>query len=996
MSGVRTHELLRDFLDMARAASGAARASLLLQLEPAERTTLTLVHGDDGGPAVPELEDEASAWDLLQRAPHRSTRADAVSWLPSSAAGALLVRLSLRDVLARTNARRHDGNERRASPNVATAPAFDGAVWLGLSGNLGAAVAVPRAPDGHGPGSAAAQAIPWLDGPLRVAATLAWSVYQLSRSLHDPVSGLPGRMEFQAYLARALTASAASAQAIGLLLLNPDDFGTINHRYGRNVGDRAVRELADQLLSLVRSTDAVFRYAGAVFGIVLPGADLAQTRAVAEKLRQALTQHGYLDGAAHLTFSMGGVVARAEDIAGDATLDALVRRADMALNMAKLGGGARLLLGGVDDDAQTLGRLDPLGGIFTADSEKDFRNMLLLWDTVGVVSGNETPVAIAGAFVDRLATAFRPARIALYEHGDGDEPRLLAAEVRDLQVSDGHRPAAVVDLDAAASTLMAQARASGRVERLREDAGEDGATGIRHAVPLLARGQPLGCLYLEGGARRGELDSSDLMFLNALCTQLAIALDRATLAARWQQGQVSERKRLEGELRELRQALSQARLVYRSAAMHAAVDSLRRVAASTATVLIIGESGTGKEMLARTLHELSNRRHAPFATVDCGAISANLIEAELFGHVKGAFTGAERASDGRIAQSEGGTLFLDEIGELPLELQAKLLRFVQEREFTPVGAARSRTVDTRIVAATNRRLEVEVAQGRFRADLYYRLQVIVVEAPALRERRDDILPLAHYFLEKFVAQNGTGPRHLTVAAEQRLLQHDWPGNVRELQHCMLRGVLMTDGERIDAADVRLVAEAVPEDGAPGTGSGGERASTQPGHRTAAPLAPPAALASAAPASPWAALASELASQVACAIEQRRQRPVPLGEWLAEDLVLAASRDCADVARRAARRMGVAESTFRRQLGKAMDDHALGLGARTPEWQGVQAHIASIVADLPEDGGADVLERARLLLLGIVRAASVPTPASAAALMGVTLPTYKRWLQDAGA
>ena len=235
--------------------------------------------------------------------------------------------------------------------------------------------------------------------------------------------------------------------------------------------------------------------------------------------------------------------------------------------------------------------------------------------------------------------------------------------------------------------------------------------------------------------------------------------------------------------------------------MDGLLETARAAAPTDVTVLINGESGTGKELLARTVHELSNRKGKPFVTVDCGAIASNLIEAELFGHSKGAYTGADRASQGRIVQADGGTLFLDEIGEVPLDVQAKLLRFVQEKEIHPVGAATSRKVDVRIIAATNRDLASEAGAGRFREDLYYRLNVVTLTAPPLRERPEDILPLAGHFLEKFALQYEKGPRRFSRSAERLLQSYSWPGNVRELQNGILRAVVLSTDEVIDGSQL---------------------------------------------------------------------------------------------------------------------------------------------------------------------------------------------------
>ena len=245
------------------------------------------------------------------------------------------------------------------------------------------------------------------------------------------------------------------------------------------------------------------------------------------------------------------------------------------------------------------------------------------------------------------------------------------------------------------------------------------------------------------------------------------------------------------------------RLLGNSEALRDAQKQIGRAAATDSTVLITGETGTGKEVAARVLHDASRRRHAPFVAINCAAIPAELLESELFGHTRGAFTGAVTQRAGRIIEANGGTLFLDEIGDLPLPMQAKLLRVIQERTLTPVGSNTSVAIDVRIVAATHRDLTAEVAARTFREDLFYRLNVIPVHLPPLRERPDDILPLAAHFL--IAAANLAGPaRTLSGDAERRLLAHAWPGNVRELKNAMERVAALARGPLVTADDLAFL------------------------------------------------------------------------------------------------------------------------------------------------------------------------------------------------
>ncbi len=267
-----------------------------------------------------------------------------------------------------------------------------------------------------------------------------------------------------------------------------------------------------------------------------------------------------------------------------------------------------------------------------------------------------------------------------------------------------------------------------------------------------------------------------------------------------------ERERLARENRrlraELRGGLPPGQLVGPSEPMQAALRQLAKVAPQKTTVLLQGESGTGKELAARAVHDLSPRAGGPFVAVNCGAIPAELLEAELFGHARGAFTDAVRARKGLAAEADGGTLFLDELGELPLNLQVKLLRFLQEEEVRPVGEARSQKVDVRVVAASARDLAAAVAAGAFREDLFWRLNVVAVRLPPLRERPGDVAPLARHFLARFAPlRPELGALSLSPEALQALEAHRWPGNVRELQHALERAVVLADGPLIREEDL---------------------------------------------------------------------------------------------------------------------------------------------------------------------------------------------------
>jgi two-component system, NtrC family, response regulator AtoC len=275
---------------------------------------------------------------------------------------------------------------------------------------------------------------------------------------------------------------------------------------------------------------------------------------------------------------------------------------------------------------------------------------------------------------------------------------------------------------------------------------------------------------------------------------LAIAVRRA-----------AEHRALRGEVKRLREVVAQARgrgdLVGASPSMQQVYTLIDQVSATDATVLITGESGTGKEVVARTIHDKSKRKDGPFIAINCAAVPAALLESELFGHAKGAFTDAKQARQGLFQQAHGGTLFLDEIGEMALELQPKLLRAIQERKVRPVGGESELTTDVRLIAATNRDLEEMVEDKRFREDLYYRINVIHIPLPPLRARGGDVLLLAQHILRHHAAVFDKKVIGLSAAAAERMMAYDWPGNVRELGNCLERAVALAHFEEIQVEDL---------------------------------------------------------------------------------------------------------------------------------------------------------------------------------------------------
>ncbi|MBI4564462.1 MAG: sigma 54-interacting transcriptional regulator [Planctomycetes bacterium] len=323
-------------------------------------------------------------------------------------------------------------------------------------------------------------------------------------------------------------------------------------------------------------------------------------------------------------------------------------------------------------------------------------------------------------------------------------------------------------------------------------------------APLRVGDQRLGVLYVDSKAKTREFSAADLAIFEAVANTLALTIENVRAKQQRERREAERRLRLEAENALLRGALEKRRhLVGESPAMKDVYETVRKAAPTDANVLIVGESGTGKEAIAHALHDLSPRASGPFVVIDGAAIPEMLLESELFGYEKGAFTGATGSKPGKFELAQGGTLFLDEIAELSPALQAKLLRALEQKVVTRVGGVEPIRLDVRLVAATNRDLAAFVAKGRFRQDLYFRLKVVTIALPPLRDRGDDIELLADFFIVEANAANGRSVRGFSPEARAALRAHRWDGNVRELKHRIEQAVILTDRERLAPEDLNL-------------------------------------------------------------------------------------------------------------------------------------------------------------------------------------------------
>jgi len=368
--------------------------------------------------------------------------------------------------------------------------------------------------------------------------------------------------------------------------------------------------------------------------------------------------------------------------------------------------------------------------------------------------------------------------------------------------------AAVVELSDSIIARVVETRQALIVSDAKSDDKFSGAESVINlrlssvmCVPLLERGKLLGLIYVGNDSVAGLFEASTLETLSVFASQASLLLQNALL--------LNDLKVRAFSLCEKLEQQRFGEIVGSSPSMMEVFHLVEKVAQTEVSVLIGGETGTGKELIAREIHRRSQRAGGPFVTVNCGAIPESLMESEFFGHVRGAFTGAVATKPGKFQAAHGGTIFLDEIGEMPLSLQVKILRVLQEHQVVKVGATKAEDLNIRIVAASNRNLDTEVKEGRFREDLYYRLNVVHVELPALRDRGEDLLLLSRYLLRRYAQEFSARVKGFTPNAVIAMRKHTWPGNVRELENRLKKAVILCDGSMIGPKDLDLGEEALP-------------------------------------------------------------------------------------------------------------------------------------------------------------------------------------------
>ncbi|RDV29302.1 diguanylate cyclase [Alteromonas aestuariivivens] len=801
--------------------------------------------------------------------------------------------------------------------------------------------------------------------------------------LSDPLTQLNSRVVLQSELGLL-----CEHHSVGLIMIHCRDFHSINQKFGHAAGDRVITEISAQLKRVTRNEDLLCRFGGALFGVGLPVNHADETEQVARKLQDSLQSQQYLDNAVSLCFSTGLATLMFDESIKSSSEKAgiLISRADQALKAAQQQSEPSITSWKSGHFSLEATQFGYLGGIFTADTVTDYRNMLLLWDISSIIADENDFQALLQQVIHRLAQTFdfhiaglytpsqHPDSLLLYEINNNDEAVPFAAE-------HAHHHAI---LESLTSNLT-------QSQQIAEFEDND---VIAVLIPLSMETEDF--FYFRAHPNRFSVTQDTKVLLCGLTRQMGKALRRARLEAQFNKQLVTQKERLQTELEELKENIKSSLMVFRSESMHHLMRQAKRAALTDTTVLILGESGTGKERLMHAIHKFSPRREKPFVIVDCGSIPETLIESELFGHAKGAFTGAQKSSRGKFQEADGGVLALDEIGELPLAMQTKLLRFVQEKHFTPVGSHEYIRVDVKIIAVTNRDLMHEVQQGRFRKDLYYRLNVVTLHSPPLRERKEDIPLLARHFLNRYAKQYDNENKFLSEQALAKMQQYDWPGNIRELENRLMQAALLTDTQEIRWQDLNLdpqTAATLPSNSdnpalftstnhfpppIPSTGK------TQEIQQAPCDVAAGFSL----PEADSQACLTKVSEALKEVLQQIQSSAVffhsPVGIWLEDEILQQTFVQQQGNVKATAIQLHMSQSTARRRIDKIGQNGS----DRPPAWAEVQKALAPIAqGKCIIDGCLDTL---KLCLLQQLLASNPSSMSLAAEILGVSEPTLYKW------
>ena len=682
------------------------------------------------------------------------------------------------------------------------------------------------------------------------AAILNANLYRLA--VCDPATQIYNRHHFEQRLKDEVQLARKAGAPLTVMLVDVDHLRRVNTERGYVEADKVIARVADLLRSRTRGIDVVARYGGGKFAVILPQTDAAGAEAVANKILGAVAGETFFGRIGSITCSAG-----AATLAPGIDRDELVKRADMALFDGKRSGRNtfRMYHDGLASYAK---RTDQLAGVLSGDATRDYRNTLMLVETIEEINRRTDFDRLLPKVVETIVDITQAERGILFlKDEDGTlVPRVARNRQRD-------------DIEARDFSRTVVDRVIGSDQPVREAFTEDGPVSSQSisnfsiravmCVPLTITEpnggtRTFGAIYVDTLRHGAEFDESSLAFFTTLSRQVAVAIENARLyervAALNRQLQLkldntvqeleTVRVELEDRNKQIELRYNYDNIIGRSPKMQEIFQLLDRITDTPVPVFIHGESGTGKELVAKAIHYNGPRRKYRLISENCAATSETLLESELFGYMRGAFTGAQNDRKGLFELATKGTLFLDEVGDMSLGMQKKLLRVLQEGEIRRVGGKDTIKVDVRIISASNKDLKKLVEEGKFREDLYYRLNVVKVDLPPLRERKEDVPLLIEHFLKD--EKTGNPQVKFEPEAMQILMRYNWPGNIRELRNVVERAKIISDGKVItkDAIILDTVYDprSQPMGMQGGLGAAPGMGRPVPGGLTRAPLPPP--------------------------------------------------------------------------------------------------------------------------------------------------------------
>jgi DNA-binding NtrC family response regulator len=678
-------------------------------------------------------------------------------------------------------------------------------------------------------------------------------------------------------------------------------------RLGSAETDKIIERLSRKISKFVRSTDLVSIFGGSILSVSMPYTSIVEGEHIARTLLRQVNNE--LPRSERYQFSIG----LAHSTAGDRQPIELFRRAKLALTKAQSRDDDKVVIWTEDFERSANDRSNEIH------LEREYHNLVQLWNIMNVLSQAESLEMLARGFCEHMFQFFRFERISLLEIGNGSLSSITGFTREDGEIAD-----------------VSELRLTAADFQLVENLLPDGSGDARHDGTWVFGLGAARVLLLDYDE---SIDKTQTEFIRTLATYFSTGITRFELPQ---------------EAEQINETAASDALIYRSPQIESIIESIKLVAPTDATVLITGESGTGKELFAKHLHKMSQRNDEAFIIVDCGAIVGSLIESELFGHVKGAFTGADRDSKGRLKEADGGTVLLDEVGELPIDVQVKLLRFVQDRQIAAVGSSTYQNVDTRVIAATNKDLKQMVADGAFREDLYYRLNVFAIKTPGLRERTADILPLANHYLSFYAAKYGKKGLSFSPEADRALLHYHWPGNIRELVNVVNRSVILCKDLRVNPIHLGLFSENVEQLVPKSVGN--------------------------------VSLQQRFSDLISRSHRLKPDLP-PIGQWIEEDLIVTSMNDHGRILNRAASALGVPESTLRRKVKHLREIHWEEPPERPGGWIDVRVFLEEL-DQITKKTRIPVLDIVSQTLAREIEKQNIARQ-DAARLMGVSIPTYRK-------